>query len=64
LPALQRLALPPDLLTARPTRLRFLVCTVPGRLITHARQLWVRLATTRDRLAQWIEAVHLLTAPT
>jgi hypothetical protein len=64
LTALKRLALPPDLLTARPKRLRFLVFTVPGRLITHARQLWLRLATTRDRLAQWIEAVQLLPAPT
>ena len=51
LTALKRLALPPELLTARPKRLRFLVFTVPGRLITHARQLWLRLATTRDRLA-------------
>jgi hypothetical protein len=64
LTALTRLALPPDLLTARPKRLRFLVFTVPGRLITHARHLWLRLATTRDRLAQWIEAVRLLPAPT
>jgi hypothetical protein len=64
LTALKRLALPPDLLTARPKRLRFLVFSVPGRLITHARQLWLRLATTRARLAQWIEAVQLLPAPT
>jgi hypothetical protein len=64
LTALKRLALPPELLPARPKRLRFLVFTVPGRLITHARQLWLRLATTRDRLAQWIEAVQLLPAPT
>lgn len=64
LTALKRLALPPELLTARPKRLRFLVFTVPGRLITHARQLWLRLATTPDRLAQWIEAVDLLPAPT
>ena len=64
LTALKRLALPPDLLNARPKRLRFLLFTVPGRLITHARQLWLRLATTRDRLAQWIEAVSLLPAPT
>jgi len=64
LTALKRLALPPELLTARPKRLRFLVFTVPGRLVTHARQLWLRLATTRARLAQWIEAVSLLPAPT
>lgn len=64
LTALKRLALPPELLTARPKRLRFLLFTVPGRLVTHARQLWLRLATTRARLAQWIEAAHLLPAPT
>jgi len=64
LTALKRLALPPELLTARPKRLRFLVFTVPGRLVIHARQLWLRLATTRARLAQWIEAVSLLPAPT
>jgi len=63
LTALKRLALPPELLTARPKRLRFLLFTVPGRLVTHARQLRLRLATTRDRLAQWLEAVHLLPAP-
>ena len=64
LTALKRLALPPELLTARPTRLRFLLFTVPGRLVTHPRQFWLRLATTPDRLAQWIEAAHLLPAPT
>jgi hypothetical protein len=64
LTALKRLALPPELLTARPKRLRFLVFTVPGRLITHARQLWLRLATTPARLAQWTAAIHLLPAPT
>lgn len=64
LTALRRLALPPEWLTARPKRLRFLVVTVPGRLVTHARQLWLRLATTRALLAQWIEAVSLLPAPT
>jgi hypothetical protein len=64
LTALKRLALPPEWLTARPKRLRFLVFTVPGRLITHARQLWLRLATTPERLAQWLEAIQLLPAPT
>ena len=61
LTAFTRLALPPALLTARPKRLRFLLFTVPGRLVTHARQLWLRLAclcgtrrqaTTHARRAQ------------
>lgn len=64
LTALKRLALPPELLTARPKRLRFLVFTVPGRLITQARHLWLRLATTPERLAQWLAAIQLLPAPT
>jgi hypothetical protein len=63
LTALKRLALPPELLTARPKRLRFLLFTLPGRLVMHARQLWLRLATTPERLLQWIEAAHLLPAP-
>jgi hypothetical protein len=63
LTALKRLALPPELLAARPKRLRFLLFTLPGRLVTHARQLWLRLATTPERLVQWIEAAHLLPAP-
>ena len=64
LTALKRLALPPEWLTARPKRLRFLLFTVPGRLVTHARQLWLRLATTRDRLVQWLAASQCLPAPT
>lgn len=62
--ALKRLALPPELLTARPKRLRFLLFTGPGRLVTQARQLWLRLATTRDRLVQWLAASQVLPAPT
>jgi hypothetical protein len=64
LTALKRLALPSELMTARPKRLRLLMFTVPGRLLTHARQLWLRLATTRVRLAQWLDAIQLLPAPT
>jgi len=43
LTALKRLALPADLLTARPKRLRFLIFHMPGRLVHHARQLSLRL---------------------
>ena len=64
LTALKRLALPPEWLTARPKRLRFLLFTGPGRLVTHARQRWLRLATTRDRLVQWLAASQWLPAPT
>jgi hypothetical protein len=58
--ALKRLALPAELLTARPKRLRFLIFNTPGRLVHHARKLVLRLATTAARLAQWLEALKLL----
>ena len=52
LAALRRLALPPELLTARRKRLRFLIFNTPGRPVQHARSLLLRLAS----LAQWIVA--------
>ena len=58
--ALKRLALPADLLTARPKRLRFLIFNTPGRLVHHARRLVLRLATTASRLAEWVEALRML----
>jgi Transposase DDE domain group 1 len=51
LTALKRLALPEQLLTARPKRLRFLLFHMPGRLVHHARSMLLRLAT----MAEWIE---------
>lgn len=58
--ALKRLALPAELLTARPKRLRFLIFNTPGRLVHHARRIVLRLATTAARLAEWLEALKLL----
>jgi hypothetical protein len=58
--ALKRLALPAELLTARPKRLRFLIINTPGRLVHHARRIVLRLATTAARLAEWGEALRLL----
>ena len=58
--ALKRLALPAELLTARPKRLRFLIFNTPGRLVRHARRMVLRLATTAERLAEWLEALRLL----
>ena len=60
LTALKRLALPPELLTARPKRLRFLIFNTPGRVVHHARRVVLRLATTVARLAEWLEALRLL----
>jgi Transposase DDE domain group 1 len=51
LTAMKRLALPADILTARPKRLRFLLFNMPGRLAHHARSMLLRLAA----VAEWIE---------
>jgi hypothetical protein len=63
LAALTRLALPPELLTARRKRLRFLFFNTPGRPVHHAWSLLLRLAA----LAQWIvayrEGLRLLPLP-
>jgi len=58
--ALKRLALPAELLTARPKRLRFLIINTPARRAHHARRLVLRLAMTAARLAEWLEALRLL----
>src|SRR5207244_7965730 len=58
--ALKRLALPAELLTARPKRLRFLIFNTPGRLVHHARRTVLRLATTTQRIIEWLEALRLL----
>ena len=60
LTALKRLALPAEMLTARPKRLRFLVFNVPGRLVHHARKPVLRLATSAPRIVDWMEAASLL----
>ena len=61
--ALKRMALPEDLLTARPKRLRFLIFHTPGRLVHHARQLSLRLGTAIAELAMCLDAVRLLPLP-
>ena len=46
LTALKRLALPPELISARPKRLRFLIFNTAGRIIRHARKMLCRIAAT------------------
>ena len=60
LTALKRLALPAELLTARPKRLRFLIFNTAGRLVHHARRMVLRLARTAGRLVEWLDAMRLL----
>jgi hypothetical protein len=64
LTALKRLALPADLLAARPKRLRFLIFYTAGRLVHHARQMHLRVAQAIERIAAWREVVRLLPLPT
>ena len=60
LTALKRLALPAELLRARPKRLRFLIFNTAGRLVHHARRVLLRLAASLEQIASWREALQLL----
>jgi Transposase DDE domain group 1 len=63
LTALKRLALPPELLTARPKRLRFLIFYTPGKLVHHARHLRLRLVRSWNRFGNWRHALSFLPLP-
>ena len=64
LTALKRIALPAELLRARPKRLRFLIINTAGRLVQHARKMRLRLAAIEQRIALWKEAMRLLPVAT
>lgn len=61
--ALKRVALPPEMLTARPKRLRFELFVQAGRLVSHARTLTRRLRLSVERLANLLGAWRTLLAP-
>jgi hypothetical protein len=63
LTALKRLALPAELLAARPKRLRFLIFNTPGKLVRHARQMILRLARGVSRFNNWLGALAKLPLP-
>jgi hypothetical protein len=63
LAARKRLALPPELLTARPKRLRFLIFNTPGRLVHPARRLILRVAALAKGIAAYRESLRLLPLP-
>jgi hypothetical protein len=63
LTALKRLALPEKWLTARPKRIRFQIFCSPGKLVSHARQTWLRVRRAREQLAEWIETLRWLPIP-
>jgi hypothetical protein len=60
LTALKRLALPEKWLTARPKRLRFQIFCSPGKLVSHARRVLLRVRRLKEQLAEWIETMRLL----
>lgn len=60
LTALKRLALPPEHLTARPKRLRFLYLNLAGRVLHHARSLHLRLAALLARINDMVQAFEAL----
>jgi hypothetical protein len=64
LTALKRLALPAELLAARPKRLRFLIFQTAGRMVHHARRVLLRLKVSAERLHEWLAALRLLPLPT
>jgi hypothetical protein len=62
LTAMKWIALPAELLGARPKRLRFLIFNLPGRLVRHARRLLLRLAGRAEGIAAYREGLQLLAA--
>ena len=63
LTALKRLALPAELIAARPKRLRFLIFNTPGKLVRHARQVMLRLTRSLSRFNNRRGALRLLPLP-
>jgi hypothetical protein len=63
LTAMKRLALPAELLTARPKRLRFLIFNTPGKLVRHARRMILRLTRSLGRFSNWEQALRSLPLP-
>ena len=63
LTALKRLALPAELIAARPKRLRFLIINTPGKLVHHARQMILRLTRGLSRFNNWLGALAKLPLP-
>jgi hypothetical protein len=60
LTALKRLAMPKKWLTARPKRMRFQIFCSPGKLVSHARQNWLRVRRLKEQLGEWIETLRFL----
>ncbi len=62
LSAMKSLVLPAPLSAARPKRLRFVLFTIAGRLISHANKLVLRISQAAERVAGLLEARRRLAA--
>jgi hypothetical protein len=60
LSALKRLGLSPRFETAEPKRLRFAILNLPGRVLSHARRIIVRVAEWLTEHAELVDARHAL----
>lgn len=56
--ALKRIALPAKYLAARPKRMRFLFFHLPGRVVQHARAIWLRIASLPQLIGEMQEALQ------
>lgn len=63
LSGLKRLALPPELLTAKPKRLRFLIFNTAGRVLHHARSVVCRLRHLGAAIGGWRTVLEALPSP-
>lgn len=63
LTVLKGLALPEKWLTARPKKMRFQIFCSSGKLVSHARKVWLRVRRLKEQLAEWIESLHLVPVP-
>jgi hypothetical protein len=60
LSGLKRLALPPELLLAKPKRLRFLIFNTAGRILHHARSVVCRLRHLGVAIGGWCTVLAAL----
>lgn len=62
LTGLKRIALKPELLRARPKRLRYQIFCSPGKLVHHARHVLLKISRLREQVSEWVQGLRLLPA--
>ena len=43
--------------------MRLQIFCSPGKLVSHARKIWLRVRRLKEQLAEWIESLRLLPVP-